>query len=98
MPKRPAPPTLTLAEIAQKIAEHKLLADARQEAVGQALGQERARHRKQIEALETKISGLELRVDALTHEASKRIKAAERREGGDVVELPNFIGRRHEAA
>jgi hypothetical protein len=86
----PAPVShgLTDAEISRTIAEHKLLADARQEAIGQALGQERARHRKQIGALEAKIDGLELRLDALAHAASKRrtIKAAKRRDG--IIDLP----------
>jgi hypothetical protein len=102
MPKpKPEPEILppqkadTLDEDHQKtraaLVEHKLIADARQNAIGQVFGLERARHRKQFEALLAKIAGLELRLDALTHEASKakRLDAAERRDHarGEVLPL-----------
>src|SRR5260370_17466510 len=69
------------------LSEHKIRADARWDAVGDALGETRKQLRSEIQEQ----VGL-LRAD-LTIE-----KAAERRERGDVVELPKFIGRRHDVA
>jgi hypothetical protein len=62
--------------------------DARRDAIGDALGEIRKQLRAEIL---TAVGELRADIEVAT-------KAADLRARGDVVELPNFIGRRHGAA
>jgi len=89
---QPKPPKLPAPTI-EEIEALKTLADARQQAVGIALGEERARHREQIEKVRKEfadeIAKLDLRLSALLIEATKRQTIAEAAERATVIDLPS---------
>ena len=96
LPAEPAPApvqwrTLTdsqAARIEHMLAEDRVLANARQEAVGQALGIERRRYRKRIEEQQAKIDELALHIDALQAEISKLERGQGGDRNGEIIELP----------